>query len=127
MRISAHSDPGAVSISPQKLETLRGLIGEGKQARFYSWQGWRRIKSQVLEMDRHECQLCRARGRFSPAQIVHHVKHLEARPDLALSIWDPDTGERQLLSVCKACHEAQHPESLREFTAARPLTAERWE
>ena len=57
----------------------------------------------------------------------HHVKHLRQRPDLALSIWDPDTGARQLVTVCKACHEREHPESLRRSVPAAPLTAERWD
>ena len=115
-------------ISEKKLGTLRRLIDEGREARFYWWADWLRLRDKVLEMDRHECQLCKARGRYSAATIVHHVKHLRERPDLALSVFDPDTGERQLVSVCKACHEAEHPESLRQFAPAKaPLTAERWD
>lgn len=115
-------------ISPGKLETLRGLIDEGNEARFYWWSDWLRTRADVLRMDRYECQLCKARGRYSRATIVHHVKHLRDRPDLALSVYDPDTGERQLVSVCKACHEAEHPESMRQHAQREaPLTAERWD
>lgn len=59
---------------------------------------------------------------------MHHVKHLKDRPDLALSIWDSETGERQLETLCKFCHEEEHPESLRQFKPmATPLTLERWD
>lgn len=79
-------------------------------------------------MDRWECQKCKRRGKYSRAVLVHHRKHLTDRPDLALSIFDPDTGERQLESLCKACHEEEHPESLRAPTPAKPqVTAERWD
>jgi 5-methylcytosine-specific restriction endonuclease McrA len=59
-------------------------------------------------MDNHECQICKRKGRYRRADIVHHVKHLKDRPDLALSIWDGE--ERQLVSVCRQCHEDLHPE-----------------
>ncbi|MFR0798525.1 MAG: hypothetical protein ACLSHJ_07090, partial [Oscillospiraceae bacterium] len=76
-------------------------------------------------MDHFECRHCKARGRFRKGRIVHHVKHLRDRPDLALSVFDPDTGARQLETLCKACHELEHPESQRQYTLkAPPLTAE---
>ena len=60
--------------------------------------------------------------------LVHHVKRLKDRPDLALSIIDPATGERQLISVCKDCHEMLHPESQRQFFPKEPpVTVERWD
>ena len=117
-----------MSINAARLETLRRLIDSGEEARFYSWGAWLRTREQVLRLDRFECQACKARGRYSRAVIVHHVKHLRERPDLALSVTDPDTGERQLVSLCKACHEAEHPEGLRQCApAAPPITAERWD
>ena len=115
-------------ISPTRLDTLRHLIAAGQEARFYWWTDWQTTREAVLDMDRRECQICKARGRYARGTIVHHVKHLRERPDLALSIWDPDTGERQLITVCKSCHEEEHPESLRRCEpAAAPITAERWD
>ena len=62
------------------------------------------------------------------ATIVHHVKHLKDRPDLALSIIDPDTGERQLITVCKRCHEELHPESQQQTISKEKFeTEERWD
>lgn len=104
------------------------MVEAGTSDRFYSWRAWRRRRAEVLRLDHWECQICKAKGRYRRGTIVHHVKHLQDRPDLALSIWDPDTGERQLVTVCKACHEAEHPESLPQYRpAAPPLTEERWD
>lgn len=110
------------------LSVLEGLIQDGDTAPFYSWRRWRRLREEVRRLDHNECQLCRAKGRYRRGTIVHHVKHLRDRPDLALSIWDPETGERQLVTVCEACHEEQHPENMRQNAAPRePVTAERWD
>lgn len=118
-------------ISPSRLEQLRALISTGNEDLFYHWGEWNGkhgMRQEVLKLDRRECQLCKARGRYRRGTIVHHVKHLRDRPDLALSLYDPDTGERQLITVCKACHEDEHPESLRQTAAPKPpLTPERWD
>ena len=118
-------------ISPTRLEQLRKLTATGREDLFYSWSEWAGtdgVRQAVLKLDNCECQICKARGKYSRGSIVHHVKHLRERPDLALSIFDPDTGERQLVTVCKACHEEEHPESLRRCAPSKaPLTAERWD
>lgn len=117
-----------MSITPTQLARLQQLIAAGQKDLFYSWKSWKRKRKYVLEkLDHNECQLCKARGRFRAGYIVHHVKHLEDRPDLALSVFDPDTGERQLVTVCKQCHEEEHPEALVICAPkAPPVTEERW-
>lgn len=117
-------------ISKRRLRQLEALIESGQVERFYSWPEWDAMRKQVRALDKFECALCKARGRYSPAEVVHHVKHVQDRPDLALSVFDPDTHERQLVSLCRACHEAQHPERLCSPWSAsdKPqLTAERWD
>lgn len=111
------------------VEKIKQLLDTGKEINFYMSSAWQTLAAKVRRMDRYECQLCKARGRYSRGVIVHHVKHLRDRPDLALSIYDPDTGERQLLTVCKKCHEEQHPEALRqcESTTKGETTRECWE
>ena len=81
-------------------------------------------------MDHNECQHCKEQGKCTTEElVVHHIKHLRDRPDLALSIWDPVTKERQLVTICRGCHELEHPERLRSTAsaAAKPLTEERWD
>ena len=115
-------------ISAYRLRQLRELIAQGREWLFYSWPEWKSRRAEVMQLDRHECQRCRAKGRYRRGTIVHHVKHLRDRPDLALSVYDPDTGERQLITVCKSCHEEEHPEAFRrDVPKAPPLTEERWD
>ena len=119
------------TITKTELEKLQRLIDNGEEWRFYSWRIWKdTARPYILRLDNYECQLCKERGRHSRAEIVHHVKPLRGAPALALSVFDPDTGARQLVSVCKACHEAEHPEALRrkpQQIRADPLTVERWD
>lgn len=116
-------------ITPTRLHQLGQLLASGQEHRFYLWPEWETTRAEVLKLDKFECVYCRQRRhRYRPAVIVHHVKHLRDRPDLALSIFDPDTGDRQLVSVCKQCHEAEHPESFRQRRRpVLPVTVERWD
>lgn len=115
-----------VAISGEQLAKLQQALDAGQEHDFYLWPAWRSLRAEVLRLDNYECQECRRRGRYRRAAIVHHVKHLRDRPDLALSIYDGQ--ERQLESVCKRCHEALHPEGQRQYApSAPPLTQERWD
>lgn len=105
---------------------LNALIQSGKAHDFYSWPEWDNLRAEVLKIDNYECQRCKEHHRHRRAVIVHHVRHLKDRPDLALSIYDGD--ERQLISVCKQCHEELHPESQRQYKkTSNPVTSERWD
>lgn len=122
--------PQPAGISDMRLAQLVKLIAQGKETQFYDWPEWDSARSGALKLDRGECYLCRERKRrYRRAVLVHHVKHLKDRPDLALSLFDPDTGERQLVSLCRACHEDEHPERRwRKIVAAKaPVTTERWD
>lgn len=117
-------------ISALRLRQLSALIAAGREASFYDWPEWDARRAEVFALDRNECVRCRERyHRVRRPALVHHVKHLRDRPDLALSIFDPDTGERQLVSLCRPCHEDVHPERgwRRGAPARAPLTAERWD
>lgn len=115
-----------MAITTTRLRQLIGLIQNGREAAFYSWAEWKHLRLEVLKMDRWECQACKKRGRYRRAAIVHHVKHLRDRPDLALSVWDGEA--RQLVSLCKRCHEEEHPESQRQYAPkCAPVTDERWD
>lgn len=118
---------GHEMISKTRLNRLLNLIKSGNEHEFYTWTEWQKIRLSVLQIDHYECQVCKEkRRRYKRAVIVHHIKHLKDRPDLALSIWDGD--ERQLISVCKRCHEELHPESQRRFVPRNePITKERWD
>lgn len=115
-------------ISRIELDKLSRMLAEGREVVWYNSAAWEQKRNEVLRFDHYECQQCKELGRYSKAVIVHHVKHLKDRPDLALSIWDEETGERQLVSVCKRCHEGLHPESQRQYAKmAKQVTQECWD
>ena len=81
---------------------------------FYLSSKWKRKRKAILKRDGYECQDCKRYGRIREATEVHHIKHLEDAPELA---YDNDN----LISLCKACHNARHPEkgmnpSLKRYT-----------
>lgn len=92
---------------------------------FYKTYRWIMKRRQILARDHNACVMCRMRGRYSRAAVVHHITHLKACPELALS-------EHNLVSLCKRCHEEVHPErkEAREKYFQRmqkkELTPERW-
>lgn len=110
---------------------LTKIIAEGQEHRFYTCRAWLAVRDKVLDMDRHECQIHKARGRYKRADLVHHINHLKDAPDLALSIWYKDDGgqrQRNLISVCKDCHETEcHPNRLQKYKPKPPVTRERWD
>lgn len=117
-----------MGISEAQLRRIVALLNTGRENVWYNSEPWRSTRETVLRADRYECQRCKERGRYSRAVLVHHVKHLKDRPDLALSIIDPATGDRQLVSVCKRCHEELHPEAQRQYRPhGKPVTEERWD
>lgn len=75
-------------IAPIKLKRLIDLINAGKEHEFYTWEEWLKSREDVLKLDHYECQRCKdVKHKYRKAKIVHHVKHLRSRPDLALSIF----------------------------------------
>lgn len=82
----------------------------------------------MQKIDHNECQKHKRRGKFMSAEVVHHIKHLKDRPDLALSIYDGD--ERQLESLCWICHQEEHPEKRKKRYPPRAdvfRNEERWD
>lgn len=113
------------------LSWLRALIAAGDVHPFYVTAEWRALSAEILKQDRYECQICKAKGRYRRADLVHHVNHVKRRPELALDIYyTNDEGERKrnLISVCKSCHETVcHPERMRRPSAPYFTTEERWD
>lgn len=83
--------------------TTQQVIKLIKERKFYKTTAWKKKRWEILARDNHECQVCKTEGRFAPANTVHHIKHVEDRPDLALV-------DDNLVSVCAACHNREHPE-----------------
>ena len=58
------------------------------------------------------CVECRKYGKMRPAKIVHHILPVKTHPELA---WE----DRNLESLCIACHAKMHPEKGRKGIYAR--------
>ncbi|HZK71503.1 MAG TPA: HNH endonuclease, partial [Clostridia bacterium] len=94
------------------------MINDEGARKFYESKYWRRLRKDVLNDDKWECQICKIqKHKYTKANHVHHVNYLKLHPELALSkfyIDDDGNVKRQLISVCKNCHETVcHPERLR--------------
>jgi len=103
---------------------LLKAIKSGDVRKFYKSTAWRHKRQEILQRDNYECQRCKREGKFSPASIVHHIKHLTDYPELALA-------DDNLISVCAACHNKEHPEKFEKFreqwnSREEPITPERW-
>lgn len=89
---------------------------------FYGSDAWKRARQRALDRDRGECVPCREAGRRIrlangmtkpvPAEMVHHIRPISERPDLALRL-------DNLQSICLVCHAAAHPEKYRRGEHAR--------
>ena len=104
---------------------LRQWIAKGEAHHFYRTWLWRKTRRFILDKDKHECQVCKAKGLYEPATMVHHVQYLEKHPDLAVSEYYEYNGVklRQLISLCDACHDKIHK---RKRYKEKQITVERW-
>lgn len=103
-----------------KIEKLIREISNGNEEYFYNSRTWRNKRKQILKRDNYECQFCKAKGKVGRGEVVHHIKHLKDRPDLALD-------DKNLTTVCNTCHELEHPDRFRkQENKKKPITKERW-
>ncbi len=113
-------------MTQEEIKFVRDCIGTDIH-QFYASGKWKRLRADVLRMDKWECQICRGRGKYTKATTVHHVNYVKTHPELALEMWYAWRGERKrnLISLCHDCHEEVHGYRKRE--RQRPLTEERWD
>lgn len=82
-------------------------MSEGKQAKFYKSKRWKDTRESFMSYRNHLCENCLAKGRYVPAEIVHHKEHVTPEnvnnPEITLS-WD------NLQALCRKCHAEQHDE-----------------
>lgn len=69
----------------------------------YKSKRWLRKRESILRRDKYRCVYCRSYGRATEAVTVHHIKHVDMHPDLAFV-------DSNLVSLCQACHNKEHPE-----------------
>lgn len=115
---------------PVKLRNwIKKCERENAMWKFYKSVWFRSIRAAVLREQHYECQKCRAKGKVTKADTVHHEKHVRDYPELALTAYYiDDDGElkRNLTSICKSCHALEHPEKLQKKETEKYVNVERW-
>ena len=102
-------------------------VNQAFAKKLYESKEWRRLRKLVLADDKYECQHCKAKGKYTKANTVHHVNYLKLHPELALEKYykdDDGVVKRNLVSLCHLCHEHIHEWIVKE--KEKPLTIERW-
>lgn len=110
-------------------EQIKKLILSGAEHDFYNDYYWRKLSHEVIHEQHGECQLCKSRGRYGKGIITHHVNHLKDRPDLAYSryyIAEDGSKQRNLIAVCRSCHEVLHPMEWHKKRKERYQNEEQW-
>uniref|UniRef100_UPI0035C8D201 HNH endonuclease n=1 Tax=Bacillus sp. Xin1 TaxID=2740676 RepID=UPI0035C8D201 len=49
-------------------EELIQLIREDKLMKFYKSKEWRQLRLKALKRDNYECQRCKSKGKYKPAE-----------------------------------------------------------
>ena len=72
---------------------------------FYHTQAWLDCRDAFLKSKRGLCELCLKEGLYTPAKVVHHRVHLNAKnmndPEISLN-WD------NLMALCQDHHAFVH-------------------
>lgn len=77
-------------------------INRNQKAReFYRSKEWFKVRSKRMKIDFGLCVKCRAEGRLTKANVVHHKEELLKR-------WDKRLDLDNLESLCHACHNKIH-------------------
>lgn len=87
---------------------------------FYHSLEWKKKRAEILARDNNECQKCKKKGRVTKANAVHHIKHYRTHKHLALE-------NSNLISLCNACHNEEHPEKFNNGDNAEDIHEERFE
>ena len=97
-------------VKNEKAKGLAGVVRRGpfclrgiKMIGFYKSAKWDAKRKAILRRDGYMCRNCRRYGRMREATTVHHIKHLDEHPELALV-------DSNLISLCADCHNKAHPE-----------------
>lgn len=87
------------------LDYLNWLLANDQADHFYKLPIWyKKVRPEILERDKHECQLCKYYGTLTVVRkrgYVHHITELKHFPLLCLNY-------NNLVTLCYHCHELTH-------------------
>lgn len=118
---------------------IESLIANDELWRFYKTKEWITLKNHVLDEFNHECYICKRNGIIKRYDIdangnkklistVHHNQFVRKHPELSLSEFYVYNGKqyRNLIPVCKACHNKIHSEKGGAKSSKKFTNEERW-
>ena len=87
------------------LESGPAIVMQEYAKTFYKSKAWQSCRASYLKQARGLCEVCLKRGLYTPADTVHHIKHITPQnigdPSITLSF-------SNLMAVCRDCHAEQH-------------------
>ena len=87
------------------LESGPAFVMQDYAKDFYFSTAWRACRASYLKQVRGLCELCLKRGMYTPADTVHHIKHITPN-----NINDPSItlNTDNLMALCRDCHAEIH-------------------
>ena len=112
------------------VDFIQKCIAEDKIYKFYKRKEWKKLKKEILKKEHFECEMCRAKGKYTRATLVHHVNYVRKHPNLALSCYYYFNGVKlkNLVALCHDCHEKIHDRlnANKTITNLKFHNTERW-
>lgn len=89
-----------------------GLIMKPFAEAFYKSKSWQSCRNAYMDRVGGLCESCLAAGRYTPAEIVHHIVELtpENVNDASISL-----NFDNLQAVCRECHSVAHGARQRRY------------
>lgn len=72
-----------------------------RTVQFYGSSVWKKLRASVLAESHYLCEPCKAKGKLTTADTVHHCVELKDNWELRLT-------RSNLLAICRTCHEEIH-------------------
>ena len=94
---------------------INNLTKANRIVLFYKNKRWKHLRREVLSDQHGECQMCKDKGLFEPATMVHHIKYVKDHPELALT-------KSNLMALCDECHYLEH----HTIEQKKQLNEEKW-
>ena len=115
--------------TPQHIIDLIKSLKGAEIYKFYKLPEWQKLREEVLTEQHRECQVCKGKGKYTPADTVHHIQYVRKHPETALDKTYTYKGVEyvNLIAICKPCHSLVHTEKLENMrNSSIPLNKERW-
>lgn len=81
----------------------------------YNGIRWKNVRAAVLRRDEYLCQECKRYGKSTEATTVHHILPAD---ECAGEYERFQYNSRNLISLCRKCHERMHIRNSRELSEA---------